>query len=726
MSTFFRVRRIAVGLALLTVLAGCSAAQDSERRAESPAPAKEPAGEAARGPEEPAALPTLSEEPKPLSPAGLAKGKSERYEIAAASDQPSAAKGPKTVAAAATENVAIEKPAAAAADKSARVVKEPAVLSPAEQPPALLPLEMRQDQPGTALAQGDPAGAAAVDNPLRIANSRNSGSSAKSLDAAANSKTTPKTNVPATPPPSRQVAVGPAADPASKVEAPPKTDVVAKKEPPAETKIASTSNVLKAAGVPPTQKHSDVPFDPVKENGAIFVDWSKPKLALVFTGRQDGYLEPCGCAGLDRMKGGMSRRYSLFKTLRQQGWPVVGIDVGGIAKGFGRQAELKYQIAIEAMRTTGYQAIGLGAADLQLPAEEVLAAIAPVNNQTSPFVSANVGLFEFDESVLSSTRILDVAGKKLGITAVLGKSFHHQINNPSIKLTDPEEALARRLPGLKQQADLLILLAYATKQESVALANKFPDFDLVITSGGPAEPPAQSEEAVKGGTRLIEVGEKGMYAIVLGVYDEPRRVIRYQRVPLDSRFAASGEMRTLMAAYQDQVKKTYDRSPLRPLPHPMKDVGGRFVGTEKCQSCHEESYAVWKKSKHSQAFASLQQANPPRDFDPECVSCHVVGWHPTKFFPYEGGYVGLAKTPQLTNVGCETCHGPGEAHAAAELLASDKVRLEVGRKSVHLTKEEAADPTSKKQNCYSCHDLDNSPEFKFKDYWPLVEHYEKE
>ena len=69
---------------------------------------------------------------------------------------------------------------------------------------------------------------------------------------------------------------------------------------------------------PRTNKNSGVPFDPIKENGKIFVDWPKPKLALVITGNQEGYLEPCGCAGLDRMKGGMSRRYSLFRQLREE------------------------------------------------------------------------------------------------------------------------------------------------------------------------------------------------------------------------------------------------------------------------------------------------------------------------------------------------------------------------------------------------------------------------
>ena len=46
---------------------------------------------------------------------------------------------------------------------------------------------------------------------------------------------------------------------------------------------------------------SGIPFDPIKENKPIFDGWPKPKLALVITGMEEGYLEPCGCAGLDRI-----------------------------------------------------------------------------------------------------------------------------------------------------------------------------------------------------------------------------------------------------------------------------------------------------------------------------------------------------------------------------------------------------------------------------------------
>ena len=137
-------------------------------------------------------------------------------------------------------------------------------------------------------------------------------------------------------------------------------------------------------------------------------------------------------------------------------------------------------------------------------------------------------------------------------------------------------------------------------------------------------------------------------------------------------------------------------------------------------SCHEKSYDIWKKSLHGHAYDTLAKLDPPRNFDPECVSCHVTGWHPTKFFPYESGFESKEKTPLLVNTGCENCHGPGEKHCDVELAGSEALKQKY-RKAVVITKAE-----SEKQQCLSCHDLDNSPDFDFKAYWPFVEHYEKE
>jgi hypothetical protein len=496
-------------------------------------------------------------------------------------------------------------------------------------------------------------------------------------------------------------------------------------------------------------KHGKEPFDPIKENGRIFVGWGQPLLALVITGRQDGYLEPCGCAGLDRMKGGMARRHSLIKDLRAKGWPIAVLDVGGVAnQRFSQQSVLKFQMSMEAMSKMGYDAMMLGPNDLKLPTGEVLAATLGTANQQSLFVSANVGLFDWD--VTPRTRTVQAGAKRLGITGVLGKSFQKEINNPEVKFSDPVPALEKVVDDLKKKTDGMVLLCYADMKETLELASKFPQFSVVVTAGGPPEPPSslQNLQRAPGSrARIIEVGEKGMNVIVLGLFDDPKEPVRYQRVPLDSRFPASPDMKLRMAAYQQQLKdKGLAGLGLRPEPHPWAEANGRFVGSDKCANCHPKSFAIWKKTPHSKAFQSLLppapqgdaakaatpgataanakgHSDPARNFDPECVSCHVVGWSAREFHPYASGYLDEVKTPHLMHVGCEDCHGPCEKHVDAEATTNKPLQNKL-RLAVRITKAEAEDPSSHKYNCRICHDGDNSPDFEFKTYWPKVEHYE--
>ena len=483
----------------------------------------------------------------------------------------------------------------------------------------------------------------------------------------------------------------------------------------------------------PLKEHGDElprahqPFDPIKVNGPIFVGWTKPKLALVITGRQDGYLEPCGCAGLDRMKGGMSRRHSFFNDLRKErSWPVVAVDVGGLAKGYGRQAEHKFQTTVLGMRAMLYDAISLGKAELRLPAGNLVAETVGVEGPQGPFLSANVGLFGPPGQNSLQTRIIEAPGMKLGVTGVLGKQFQKEIRSDEIEMTDPEAALSALVPELKQKADYLILLAHATKEESIELARKFPDFDLVVTAGGASVPPPKPSPIEGTKALLIEVGQKGTDAVVLGMFDDAKQPVRYQCVPLDSRFPASKQMQELMKGYQELLAaEGFAGLGIRDVPHPQAELNGKFVGSKECASCHEIPDIVWKKSGHAKAYTTLTGLDPPRNFDPECVSCHVVGWHPTDYYPYKTGYQGPKKTPHLTGTGCETCHGPGGAHVAAE-NGSDPDLQEKLRKAMVITKAEVQDPRSGKQHCFTCHDLDNSPEFNFESYWPLVEHYEDE
>lgn len=116
----------------------------------------------------------------------------------------------------------------------------------------------------------------------------------------------------------------------------------------------------------------------------------------------------------------------------------------------------------------------------------------------------------------------------------------------------------------------------------------------------------------------------------------------------------------------------------------------RYVGALQCQGCHPAEYAAWSSSQHARSIETLDGAG--KGHDPRCLSCHVTGLgHPG------GEMAGLAE------VGCESCHGPGSDHVAAPAEGYGS-----------LPADGAA--------CVACHTHDNSPDFRWIEYWPLISH----
>ncbi|MGA0041008.1 MAG: multiheme c-type cytochrome [Pirellulales bacterium] len=475
-----------------------------------------------------------------------------------------------------------------------------------------------------------------------------------------------------------------------------------------------------------------------QKNGSIFVGWNKPQAVLLITGELNGYIEPCGCAGKENQKGGLSRRQNLLRAVKAAGWPQVSVDLGNQVRRFGRQAEVKFQSVADGLREMGYGAVGFGPDDLRLPAEELIAAVAAVGDQGTPFVSANVGLLGLDAGITPRFQVVEAGGMTIGITSVLGDKESESIRNDSLEMIPAAQAL-RDVTGSLTAAkcDAYVLLSYASPEESKRLAEAFPQFDVVVTAGGADEPPMIPPQLSNNAGVLIELGHKGMYAVAVAFYDDEQAArssvqsvmktasgtpFLTQRIPLDARWGESDEMIRLLASYQQQLETLgLNGLKLGATRHP---TGRRFAGSQACAACHESAFEVWEASTHASALVTLEEATPPRDHDPECLSCHVVGWVPQKYEPYEGGFLSRLETPHLAQQGCENCHGPAAAHAAVE--EGDVVASEVERERLRTELSlSIATPEGRKKavnNCLECHDLDNSPSFDFDEYWPTVAH----
>lgn len=120
-----------------------------------------------------------------------------------------------------------------------------------------------------------------------------------------------------------------------------------------------------------------------------------------------------------------------------------------------------------------------------------------------------------------------------------------------------------------------------------------------------------------------------------------------------------------------------------------------YVGSKACGECHStqfESFSKYSKKAHSWNSIAVMIPKLTQAEIEGCYECHTTG------YKKPGGFVSRDKTPELSDVGCETCHGPGSEHAAS----SDPKLIK---------------PKPRLSDCVVCHNSQRVSDFKFK---PLV------
>jgi len=84
----------------------------------------------------------------------------------------------------------------------------------------------------------------------------------------------------------------------------------------------------------------------------------------------------------------------------------------------------------------------------------------------------------------------------------------------------------------------------------------------------------------------------------------------------------------------------------------------QYAGSQTCAECHSPILNTLAHTAHAGAFTDAAFVAKKGQTNPACLPCHTVGDAvPT-------GFTSLAKTPKLTGVQCENCHGPASNHAA--------------------------------------------------------------
>jgi hypothetical protein len=436
---------------------------------------------------------------------------------------------------------------------------------------------------------------------------------------------------------------------------------------------------------------------------------------LAFTGDSFGFLENCGCKA--NQSGGVARRKTLLRTLRQDGTPLVVLDAGSAFTRPEKQTKPDFfsteeqKLYLGLMDSMGYRAAAVGATEL---------AFGPgyfhetARGMRTPYLAANVQ--DGGRAVAPDTTVVSIANTRIGVVGIfeppVGDEADPRIDARLATLTieDPVAVLSRLVPVLRRKADLVVVLGRLTPATIRRVARDVPGVDVVISTDGKAP---RFRDA-PGRVELDPEDAPGFLGRTLVLYTSLQHYgFGSARLDLDAggRIASASieshlldrtvrddpEVRRLLDRFYDAVGKTPEaQASVKPLfAGDSLRMEGRYVGAAQCVGCHEEEYAQWKTTQHAAAYKTLLDAH--RHYQPRCVACHVVG------YGTRSGYrIGMGEEP-LGNVQCEVCHGPGGAHAA------DPDRA-------HLQKEvpEAV--------CLECHNPDHSDHFVYAERLPKVRH----
>lgn len=182
--------------------------------------------------------------------------------------------------------------------------------------------------------------------------------------------------------------------------------------------------------------------------------------------------------------------------------------------------------------------------------------------------------------------------------------------------------------------------------------------------------------------------------------------VTVELVAISRRLSRDKEVADAMAALDRRVGEANLQALSAPPPPPPKNQPS-YVGIAGCAgSCHfhDEAIEFWQKTRHAKAFPTLVEVG--KDLSYECVSCHAVG------FDEAGGSNLFSLSawqdpkknapppsfPDLRNVQCEVCHGPGSLH----VRAPSKNRIPIAKPS--------------EDRCLTCHNKLHSDTFDFVPY----------
>ncbi len=429
----------------------------------------------------------------------------------------------------------------------------------------------------------------------------------------------------------------------------------------------------------------------------------------------------------------------LFKDLR-------------LTQGQEQDEMLTARAIVKAYNLMGYQAVGISKYDLTAG----LDFLRQISRKSKfSWLSANLVNSKDHRPIFQSKILLPIENLKIGVTALTGPAADKLLTTKDQALLLPwQDSLPAVIKDLKGRSDIIILLSSLPPPTNKEIARRYQNINILIQA---AQTGTNTYPQPLANTLICQTTKQGKYIGIMDInwqksqkwgvdkagllrqdlnaldrlnwrlskYNEPEKELKNFPAKLQIWRHLLGQRNKLQAEI-DRLKTDIKAGRLNNQPSTFKnhfiamttdlpdDQGislivrnlnkeinrlGRikareikviknnnYIGWQRCGKCHRAEVKSWKRTRHARAYETLVEKN--RQYNLDCLFCHVTG------IDHRHKSAALSVSADLREVGCESCHGPGRAHAANP--QKNKLIYRPGEKT-----------------CLSCHTKAHDPDFKY-------------
>jgi hypothetical protein len=361
------------------------------------------------------------------------------------------------------------------------------------------------------------------------------------------------------------------------------------------------------------------------------------EVTLFYTANRQGEVDPCGCQ-LNQL-GGLNRMQALLDEQKAKGAaPNLVVDAGDTF--FSTPQLLPTRRDSELLRAkviaAAYQAMKV---DVFTPGERDFAGGISFLRELQKasgavFLSTNL-MDDNGVPLFKTTHLIERGGLKIGFFSLADERAFAPV--AGLRVQPPEKLFSSTISDLRRAGvDLVVLISHLGLERDRTFA-ALGGVDLIV---GAHSLDALTEPTVVGKTWIVQPLNQGQQIGLMTLTNTGLK--NAEMINLEKNFDVANSSRNLMNAYHDEVRTVAVEGGASGGETTTATSDKPFVAhAYTCRTCHTKQYDFWATTKHSAAYLVLFSKN--QHFDPECISCHSIG------FEQPGGFEKIAQPIVLTD-----------------------------------------------------------------------------